>query len=91
MLEKGRALRSVYVGGKLEYRCAQMDPMGNPYPFWPIPNPRNAVTLRERGQALMAKYGIRQAAAMPNAVRGIRVEPAHFVAILKTPTYSAVL
>ena len=72
-LDSGRALRSADVAGKLEYRCAQLDPMGNLYPFWPIPNPRNAVTLRERGQALMAKYSIRQSAPVPGAAGGMCV------------------
>jgi hypothetical protein len=73
-LDSGRALRSADVGGKLEYRCAQLDPAGNRYPFWPIPNPRNAGTLRQRGQAIMAQYSIQQ--SVPGAEGGTRVASA---------------
>jgi hypothetical protein len=61
VLNNGRALRAAGVAGKLEYRCAQPDlTTGNRYPFWPIPNPRNADALRAPGQALVAQYNIRR-------------------------------
>jgi hypothetical protein len=87
VLNNGRALRAAGVGGRLEYRCAQPDlTTGNRYPFWPIPNPRNADTLRAPGQALIAQYNIRRSVpvvdtpvpvvtrSLPTAVGSTRVE-----------------
>lgn len=59
VLEQGRCLSAVLpTGTRMEYRCAQLDQNGRPYPSWRIAKPRDLSERATRGQELALQYGL---------------------------------
>jgi hypothetical protein len=59
VLEQGRCLYAVLPGGtRIEYRCAQLDENGHPYPSWRISKLRDLSERTTRGQELALQYGL---------------------------------
>ena len=59
VVEQGRCLYAVLPAStRIEYRCAQLDKNGRPYPSWRISKPRDLSTRTTRGRELALQYGL---------------------------------